>query len=113
MVVTSADDLAAPPTGDGNTTAAFACRPVVGQTAAWSEHAYGRAVDVDPFQNPRVKGDVVLPELATAYTDRGRGLPGMITRRGVVVRAFAAVGWEWGGDFRSSKDYMHFSVNGR
>jgi len=30
-----------------------------------------------------------------------------------VVAAFRAVGWAWGGSWRSSKDYMHFSVNGR
>jgi hypothetical protein len=32
---------------------------------------------------------------------------------GPAVEAFAAVGWEWGGHWRSSKDYMHFSQNGR
>jgi hypothetical protein len=30
-----------------------------------------------------------------------------------VVRAFAAIGWEWGGDWTSLKDYQHFSLSGR
>ena len=111
MRVTSAAELNAPPTGDGNTTAAFACRPVRGQTA-WSQHAYGLAVDVNPFQNPYHKGDVVLPELATSYLDRGDVRAGMILAGGPVVRAFASVGWQWGGDYRSLKDFMHFSANG-
>jgi hypothetical protein len=111
MRVTSAAELNAAPTGDGNTTSAFVCRPVRGQTS-WSQHAYGRAVDVNPFLNPYVKGNVVLPELATAYRDRTRGLPGMIIARGPVVRAFTAVGWSWGGDYRTLKDYMHFSATG-
>jgi hypothetical protein len=111
MRVTSAAELNAPPTGDGNTTAAFACRPVRGQTA-WSQHAYGLAVDVNPFQNPYHKGEVVLPELATSYLDRGDVRVGMILPDGPVVRAFASVGWQWGGDYRSLKDFMHFSANG-
>jgi hypothetical protein len=84
---------------------------VVGQTA-WSQHAYGRAVDVDPFQNPYIRGDVVLPELARAYTDRTRLRPGMILANGPVVAAFRSVGWGWGGNFKTLKDYMHFSANG-
>lgn len=111
MRVTSAAELNAPPTGDGNTTAAFACRPVRGQTA-WSQHAYGLAVDVNPFQNPYHEGTVVLPELATSYLDRGTVRPGMILPHGPVVQAFAAVGWKWGGDYRSLTDFMHFSANG-
>lgn len=111
MRISSAADMDAPPTGDGNTTEAFACRPVRGNKA-WSQHAYGLAVDVNPFQNPYHKGRVVLPELATAYLDRAKGRPGMVRPRGPVVRAFAAVGWKWGGDYRSLKDYMHFSATG-
>ncbi|GAA2614916.1 M15 family metallopeptidase [Paractinoplanes durhamensis] len=111
MRVTSGAELNAPPTGDGNTTAVFACRPVRG-SKSWSQHAYGLAVDVDPFQNPYHKGKVVLPELATSYLDRGTVRAGMILAGGPVVRAFAAVGWKWGGDYRSLKDFMHFSANG-
>jgi len=29
------------------------------------------------------------------------------------VRAFAGVGWSWGGDWHSLKDWQHFSANGR
>jgi hypothetical protein len=111
MRVTSAAELGAPPTGDGNTTAAFACRPVRGRKA-WSQHAYGLAVDVNPFQNPYHRGDVVLPELATSYLSRTRVRAGMIRPGGPVVRAFASVGWRWGGDYRSLKDFMHFSASG-
>jgi len=111
MRISSVAELNAPPTGDTNTTEAFACRPVRGSTA-WSQHAYGLAVDVNPFQNPYHKGQVVLPELATAYLDRARVLPGMVQPGGPAVRAFTAIGWTWGGDYRSLKDYMHFSATG-
>jgi hypothetical protein len=111
MRISSAAELNAPPTGDGNTTEVFACRPVRGQKS-WSQHAYGMAIDVNPFHNPYDKGKIVLPELATAYCDRGRTLPGMVQPGGAVVQAFAAIGWKWGGDYRTFKDYMHFSASG-
>jgi D-alanyl-D-alanine carboxypeptidase-like protein len=113
MRITSPADLAAKPTGDGNNTSAFVCRPVRGRTSVWSQHAYGLAIDVNPFHNPYVDGRTVLPELATAYENRGRRLAGMNTPGSAPVRAFRAVGWGWGGTFTSKRDWMHFSSTGR
>jgi D-alanyl-D-alanine carboxypeptidase len=76
-------------------------------------HAYGLAVDIDPFENPYVKGDVIIPETAGVDLDRSRREEGMIERQDVVVRAFAAIGWKWGGDWPGAKDYMHFSSNAK
>jgi len=112
MRISTRAELDAPPTGDGNNTGVFACRPTTGGTS-FSQHAYGLAIDVDPFQNPYVKGDLVLPELADSYLDRSWKRAGMILPNDVVVRTFAGIGWEWGGDWRSLKDYQHFSENGR
>nr|WP_156096761.1 M15 family metallopeptidase [Amycolatopsis jejuensis] len=111
MRITAPSELDAPPTGDGNDTSAFVCRPVRGQKN-WSAHAYGLAVDVNPFCNPYTKGDLVLPELATSYVDRADVRPGMITAGGPVVRAFTNVGWQWGGNWTSPVDRMHFTANG-
>jgi hypothetical protein len=110
-LVTTAD-LRAPPTGDGNNTAAFVCRRARRQTR-WSAHAYGLAVDLNPFQNPYRRGDLVLPELASSYLDRDRVRPGMIRAGDVATKAFAAIGWTWGGTWRSPTDHMHFSATGR
>lgn len=99
--------------GDGNNTGCFSYRPVTGSTRRLSQHAYGLAIDIDPFQNPYHKGGLVVPELASWYLDRDRRAPGLITAQGPVVAAFASVGWAWGGDWHSLKDYMHFSVTGR
>lgn len=112
MRISTRAELDAPPTGDGNNTEVFVCRPTTGGTS-FSQHAYGLAIDVDPFQNPYVKGDLVLPELAESYLDRGRKRAGMILGGDVVVRAFSSIGWEWGGSWSSLKDYQHFSSNGR
>ena len=110
--VIAPDELDAAPTGDGNVTTAFVCRPVTGGTS-WSQHAYGLAIDINPFHNPYVKGEIVLPELATVYTDRALGLPGMITEADPVVQAFDSIGWGWGGRWTTLTDPQHFSANGR
>jgi hypothetical protein len=95
-----------------NNTSAFNCRTVTGGSG-FSEHAYGTALDINPVQNPYVRGSTVLPEAGRAYLDRSDLRPGMVVAGDVVVRAFAAAGWGWGGDFRTFKDYQHFSLSGR
>jgi len=92
-------------------TSAFNCRQVPGSTV-WSQHAYGLAVDINPFENPEVRGDAVDPPAAAAWADRTRTSPAMISRGDAVWRAFDEIGWPWGGDWRSLKDYQHFSANG-
>lgn len=92
-------------------TSAYNGRFVEGSTV-WSQHAYGRAIDVDPLENPEVRDGAVYPKTAGRFVDRTLGLPGMITAGGLVVRAFAAEGWGWGGYWHSPKDYQHFSETG-
>jgi len=93
-------------------TSAFNCRRVE-SGASWSEHAYGRAVDVNPLENPYLLGRRVLPPAGRAFLDRSRRRKGMIVAGDAAVRAFAAAGWGWGGYWTSVKDYQHFSANGR
>jgi hypothetical protein len=95
-----------------NNTSAFNCRSVAG-TSSWSEHAYGRAVDVNPLVNPWVRGGAVDPPEGRPYVNRGNRVPGGIYAGDAVVQAFAAVGWGWGGNWSGTKDYQHFSANGR
>lgn len=94
-------------------TSGFNCRPVEG-TTRWSMHAFGRAVDLNPCRNPYVRSDgsVKLVE-CRRFADRDLGEPGMIHAGDLVVAAFAQQGWGWGGQWRSSRDYQHFSANGR
>jgi D-alanyl-D-alanine carboxypeptidase len=92
-------------------TSAFNCRGVPGSTA-WSQHAYGRAVDINPFENPEVRGSQIDPPAASAWADRSRTGPAVIHHGDAAWRAFAAVGWTWGGDWSYPLDYMHFSANG-
>ncbi len=93
-------------------TSGFHCRFVDG-TERWSEHAYGRAIDINPHLNPLVRGDYVWPEGAVRYVDRTLGEPGMIVEGDLVVSAFDSIGWGWGGRWTTLKDYHHFSSSGR
>jgi D-alanyl-D-alanine carboxypeptidase len=111
MHVTSAAELDAPNTGDGNSTAGFVCRASRGSTS-WSQHAYGLAIDVNPIENPYVHGGRVEPPAGRRFLDRSRARRGMVVSGGVVDRAFAAIGWRWGGRW-STPDYQHFSSTGR
>ena len=113
MRIATRADLDAPDTGDGNATTGFVCRPTRGQSS-WSQHAYGRAIDVNPFQNPYVRdGTEVIPGLATSYLDRSDVRPGMILPGDGTVTAFGDLGWQWGGTWANPVDHMHFSANGR
>ena len=102
-----------------NNTSAFNCR-FVGGTTVLSAHALGIAIDVNPEQNPWVKGRVTVPPKGRAFDYPGerqsahrRGQPGIIMSGDVVVTAFKQQGWKWGGDWTDKKDYQHFSENGR
>jgi hypothetical protein len=92
-------------------TSAFNCRPISRGTG-WSEHAYGRAIDLNPVENPYVRDGLVLPAEGVPFASRPDA-PGVVHAGDAVVRAFAAHGWQWGGDWSSPVDYQHFSTTGR
>jgi Ca2+-binding RTX toxin-like protein len=97
---------------NADNTSAFNCRFVAG-TSRWSEHAFGRAIDVNPVENPYVTpSGHVSPPAGRRYADRSRHAPGMVHRGDAAHRAFARVGWEWGGNWPGTKDYQHFSASG-
>jgi hypothetical protein len=98
---------------EADNTSAFNCRTATGSTR-WSNHAYGRAIDVNPIENPYVSGGTSSHRASTPYLDRSRHRPGMAYKGGVLVDAFRSVGWGWGGSWSGSvRDYQHFSVDGR
>lgn len=75
------------------------------QTDKLSNHAYGRAVDINPFQNPAIlKSGKIIPE-GGSYDPKAKGT---ILLNSEIVKLFRKYGWQWGGTWRSLKDYMHF-----
>jgi hypothetical protein len=94
-------------------TSGFNCRYRGGVCCVWSQHAYGRAIDINPVENPYIGSWGVSPPSGAPYVDRSPLRRGMIGPHGAVVRAFTEIGWSWGGTWTGSKDYQHVSANGR
>jgi D-alanyl-D-alanine carboxypeptidase len=93
---------------EDNNTSAFNCRDIPG-TGSWSEHAYGRAIDLNPLLNPYIDGTGAFqPRNAAPYLDRNRTDPGLLHAGDPAVRVFTDRGWRWGGFWRTPIDYQHF-----
>ncbi|GAA2077669.1 hypothetical protein GCM10009821_16640 [Aeromicrobium halocynthiae] len=96
-----------------NNSSGYNCRRVAGSDA-WSAHAYGRAIDINPVQNPYVLDGRALPSSSQPFVDVDRSAgaasdQGVVTIDGPVARAFARIGWTWGADL-DEPDYQHFAA---
>src|SRR4051794_39729372 len=91
-------------------TSAFNCRRAAGSTH-WSAHAFGRAIDINPRENPMILDGRAEPPAGARFRNRSIQARGVIHGGGVVVRAFASAGWSWGGRW-TPPDYQHFSATG-
>lgn len=95
-------------------TSAFNCRYRDGVCCRWSMHAYGKAIDINPVENPYIGPWGVSPDAGADFLDRTDVRPGMLVKKDRAWWAFHAIGWEWGGTWTDgTKDYQHFSSNGR
>lgn len=86
-----------------NNTSGFNYRKVKGYKVL-SPHSYGLAIDINPLQNPHIKGKKISPLLGKYDTKA----PGTILKSSELVSEFRKRGWQWGGGWKSSKDYQHF-----
>ncbi len=100
---------------EADNTSAFNCRGVSTGQKRWSKHAYGLAIDLNPIENPFVFADGHTAHRASRrfVKRRRRGdtpaSRAVLLRRDAAVKIFRRYGWQWGGDFRSYKDYQHFA----
>src|SRR5438067_7468480 len=86
-----------------NNTSGFNYRLKTGGTTL-SNHATGRAIDINTVQNPYIKGTILLPP-------NGKYEPaaeGTFTPDHRLVKLFQRLGWTWGGVWASPTDYQHF-----
>ena len=97
-----------------NNTSCFNYRIVDG-TDHLSKHAYGLAIDINPFYNPYVvynkdgSGETYIsPKGSEAYVDRSKDFPYKIDENDLCYKLFTQHGFTWGGNWNSSKDYQHF-----
>lgn len=95
-----------------NNTSCFNYRVVEG-TEKLSKHAYGMAVDINPFYNPYVRynkdGSLHIDPIGSEpYADRSAVFPYKIDENDLCLKLFKEHGFTWGGDWNSMKDYQHF-----
>lgn len=77
----------------------------VANTDRLSQHALGRAFDINPMQNPVIYGDGRISPPGAVYDTTAKGT---LTAQHPITKAFTERGWTWGGEWNSLKDYHHF-----
>jgi peptidoglycan LD-endopeptidase CwlK len=87
-----------------NNSSSFNFRVIEGTTKL-SLHSFGRAVDINPVQNPVIYPQGVIAPAGAKYAPAKAGA---FTAKNPVVQAFLQRGWHWGGNFDQPKDYHHF-----
>jgi len=99
---------------EADNTSAFNCRPMTGKKKKWSRHAYGRAIDINPIENPYISHTGhISHENSLKYRKRVHKVDSLadkavLLKNDEAVQIFKKYGWKWGGDWHSIKDYQHF-----
>ena len=93
---------------EANNTSSFNCRPVTNRPGEFSQHSYGRAIDINPLTNPFVDGKKILPSQGAPYANRNEPSPGKIVKGDLIYREFTKHGWDWAGNWLDVQDYQHF-----
>ena len=87
-----------------NNSSGFNFRVIEGTTKL-SLHSFGRAVDINPVQNPVIYPNGVVAPDGAKYNSQKEGT---FTAANPIVTEFIRRGWHWGGNFEQPKDYHHF-----
>ena len=100
---------------EAGNTSAFNCRPVTGNKKKWSNHAYGKAIDINPIENPYISRTGYISHKASSKykkrvhkLSRGTADKAMLLKDDKATKIFEKYGWMWGGDWEPVKDYQHF-----
>ena len=93
---------------EADNTSAFNCRSATG-SKKWSKHSYGKAIDINPIENPYVfRSGRSSHKASKKYIKRKVSHPAVILKNSKIVEIFEKYGWKWGGDWNGAKDYQHF-----
>lgn len=96
-----------------NNTSAFNCRAITNKPGVFSQHSYGRAIDINTKINPYVNGKRILPASGAAFVDRSKPFPGKIVKNSFIDKLFIQYNWDWGGNWYDLQDYQHFEKRAR
>jgi peptidoglycan L-alanyl-D-glutamate endopeptidase CwlK len=87
-----------------NNSSGFNFRVIEGTTKL-SLHSFGRALDINPVQNPVIYTHGFIAPEGAVYDQHKLGA---FTVANPIVQEFLKRGWHWGGNFEQPKDYHHF-----
>ncbi|MEA1954367.1 MAG: M15 family metallopeptidase [Campylobacterota bacterium] len=99
---------------EADNTSAFNCRNATG-SKKWSKHSYGKAIDINPIENPYVnrRGNTSHKEsvryIRRVHKNATSADKAVLLKHDKATKIFEKYGWKWGGDWRTVKDYQHFS----
>jgi len=100
---------------EADNTSAFNCRKATG-SQKWSKHSYGKAIDLNPIENPYIaRNGHIAHKASLKYRKRVQKKgshpenSAILLKNGTVVKYFKSYGWKWGGAWHGIKDYQHFS----
>jgi len=100
---------------EADNTSAFNCRNATG-SKKWSKHSYGKAIDINPIENPYISRKGRISHKASLkYRKREHRLDihpdnrALLLKHDKATQIFKKYGWKWGGDWSGVKDYQHFS----
>jgi len=102
---------------EAGNTSALNCRPITGNSKRWSKHAFGKAIDINPIENPYIsrKGHIAhkasLKYRKRVKRNKTAGDRAVLLKDSQATQIFEHFGWKWGGDWNSIKDYQHFEYN--
>ncbi|MCR5420396.1 MAG: M15 family metallopeptidase [Lachnospiraceae bacterium] len=98
---------------EDNNSSGFNYRTVPGSTTM-SKHSLGLAIDINTRYNPYVRykngQSIITPENGIEYADRDAEFDYKIEKGDLCYNLFIEHGFEWGGEWKNSKDYQHFDV---
>lgn len=98
---------------EADNTSAFNCRKATGNNK-YSKHSYGKAIDINPLENPYIYSDGKISHKASSeyitrvLKDSTAENKAILLSSSEAVKIFKKYGWKWGGDWKNIKDYQHF-----
>ena len=99
---------------EADNTSAFNCRNATG-SKKWSKHSYGKAIDINPIENPYIsrKGHIShkasLKYRKRVHKNSSMADRAVLLKNDEATKIFESYSFSWGGDWRYTKDYQHFS----
>lgn len=99
---------------EADNTSAFNCRSVTANAKKWSNHSYGKAIDINPIENPYISRNYKISHRCSKSARYRKHSSSLAKDKAIIIKGdkalsiFKRYSWKWGGEWRTIKDYQHF-----